>query len=310
MLHLPSSSGTIQCMNVGEFEIVEPTPEMNEPLAIAILRPWIDVGRVGTLTLRKLEEHLIANELGRLERPGKFFNFTVDRPKMQIVDGERVIIKPNTVINHAKDESSGRDYLFLHIREPHANGEDYVDAIVALLKHFGVTEYCRIGSMYDQVPHSRPLIVTGSVPDSLIEKARGLVTKRKRPYQGPTSIMTLVGESLEGTEIQSTSLMVHIPHYTQLSADHLGTSRLLEVLGAIYGFPSSLSDPSKGERQYSEINEAVANSPEARSYVKKLEADYEEAQETEEEKETKMPEELTELLRELTSRFENGQKES
>ncbi len=297
-------------MNVGEFKIVEPAPEMSEPCAIAMLRPWIDVGRVGTLTLRTLEEHLGAKELGRLERPGKFLNFTVDRPKMQIVDGKRVIVTPNTIVNHAKDESSGRDYIFLHIREPHANGEDYIDAIVALLEHFGVREYCRIGSMYDQVPHSRPLMVTGSVPDSLADKAGDLVTQRRRAYQGPTSIVTLVSESLGGTEIESTSLMVHIPHYTQLKSDHLGASRMLEVLSALYGFPESLADPSKGEQQYAEINTAVANSPEARRYVSKLEADYEEAQEPEKKEDIAMPEEIAKFLQELTSRLEDGQSEN
>ena len=59
-------------MKVGEFELVDPVPEMNNTVAISMLRPWIDVGRVGTLSLRKLEQYLGAKELGRLATPGKF----------------------------------------------------------------------------------------------------------------------------------------------------------------------------------------------------------------------------------------------
>ena len=59
-------------MKVGEFELVDPVPEVNNTVAISMLRPWIDVGRVGTLSLRKLEQYLGAKELGRLATPGKF----------------------------------------------------------------------------------------------------------------------------------------------------------------------------------------------------------------------------------------------
>ena len=127
-------------MRVGEFELAAPMPEMHNTVAIGMLRPWVDVGRVGTLSLRKLEQYLGAKELGRLAKPGKFFDFTRYRPRMRIVNGKRVFTKPNTIVHHAKDEYSGRDYIFIHIREPHNFGEEYTDSIVELFKHCKVTE--------------------------------------------------------------------------------------------------------------------------------------------------------------------------
>ena len=41
-------------MRIGEFEIDEPIPDLKDPHAIAVLRPWIDVGSVGTLALSRL----------------------------------------------------------------------------------------------------------------------------------------------------------------------------------------------------------------------------------------------------------------
>ena len=52
-------------MKIGEFEVKDDAPEMRNTVAIAMLRPWIDVGRVGTLTLTKLERHMQAKEIGR-----------------------------------------------------------------------------------------------------------------------------------------------------------------------------------------------------------------------------------------------------
>ena len=57
-------------MRIGEFEIPEPVPELKNTCAIAMLRPWVDVGRVGTLVLNSLERHMNAKELGRLAKPG------------------------------------------------------------------------------------------------------------------------------------------------------------------------------------------------------------------------------------------------
>ena len=183
-------------MRIGEFEIPEPVPEMKNTRVIAMLRPWVDVGRVGTLVLNRLERHLGAQELGRLAKPGLYFDFTRYRPRMRTVDGQRVFTRPNTIVHHAHDDDQDQDYLFLHIREPHAMGEDYTDAIVELLKHFDVKEYCRVGGMYDSVPHTRPVLVTGSLTSDYEEKAKGLVSIRRSTYQGPTSIVNLVHENL------------------------------------------------------------------------------------------------------------------
>ena len=74
-------------MRLGEFDVVEPLPEDDDIIAISILRPWINVGRVGTLVLTSLERHLGASELGRLARPGSYFDFTRYRPRTRVVEG-------------------------------------------------------------------------------------------------------------------------------------------------------------------------------------------------------------------------------
>ena len=63
-------------MRIGAFEIDEPLPELREPHALVTLRPWVDVGRVGRQTLIRLERHLDAQEIGKLARPGNFYDFT------------------------------------------------------------------------------------------------------------------------------------------------------------------------------------------------------------------------------------------
>ncbi len=294
-------------MLIGEFEVVEPVPELKNTCAISMLRPWIDVGRVGTLGLNRLEQHLGAKELGRLAKPGTFFDFTRYRPRMRMVAGQRVFTTPNTIVHHAHDDDTDRDYLFVHVREPHAMGEDYADAIVTLLKHFDVTEHCRIGGMYDSVPHTRPLLVTGTLEDEQAEKAKGLVSPRRSTYQGPTSIVNLVTEALTQLETPSSSLMVHLPQYVQLDEDHLGASRLMEVLCAVYGFPASLADNKRGQQQYLDISRAVETNSEVRSLITQLETYYDRVLAGQgSEEETTFAPDVENFLREMTERFDDG----
>ena len=148
-------------MKIGAFQIHEPVPELKDPHVFAMVRPWVDVGSVGTLTLNRLERYLGSKELGKLERPGEFFDFTRYRPTMRLVQGEREVKIPNSIIRYAQTEE-GPDYLFFHLLEPHSNGEDYTDSLLEIVKYFQIKRYCRIGAMYDAVPHTRPLLVTGT----------------------------------------------------------------------------------------------------------------------------------------------------
>jgi hypothetical protein len=291
-------------MKVGAFEIGDPAPELHDTLAIALLTPWVDVGDVGTLVLSKLERHFGAQELGRLSRPGAFFDFTRDRPRVSLVEGRRLTTVPNMIVNYAREEGA-RDYLFLHIREPHANGEDYVDAIVALLRHFNVTEYCRIGGFYDSVPHTRPLMITATLTDSQAERAEGLVSTRGSRYQGPTSIVNLVNDTLTDQDVSTTGLMVHLPHYAPLEEDHLGASRLMEVLCSMYGFPGSLADQGKAQQQYEAIGRLVERDPQAASHVRRLEAEYDKPEPGPQTDITMAPD-VENFLREMSKRLEDG----
>lgn len=261
-------------MRVGAFEIVEPVPELREPHAFAMIRPWVDVGSVGTLTLNRLERFMGSKELGRLHRPGTFFDFTRYRPNMRFVDGARQVKIPNSTIRYATTEN-GPDYLFLHLLEPHSNGEDYTDSILDVVRYFGVKRYCRVGAMYDAVPHTRPLLVTGSLGS--VEQKRPVPNFKlqQSTYQGPTTIMNLLSEGIERDEIETINFMVHLPQYVQLEEDYAGTSRMIEVLSSVYeNIPPDLAPVRRGQRQYRELNATVDRNSELKTLIQQMEQYY------------------------------------
>ena len=302
-LHL---SVTMGLMRIAAFEVDEPVPETRDTVAISMLRPWVDVGSVGSLVLGMLGKQLGAKEIGRLARPGEFFDFTRYRPQMRTVDGRRTITKPNSPVHYGRDDETGRDYVLLSLWEPHAMGEEYIESIVALLKHLNVTEYCRIGGMYDSVPHTRPLPVTATLTAEQAQRAEGLVSLRGSGYQGPTSIVSLVPEGLGDSDVRTTSLMVHMPHYVQLEEDQTGAFRLMEVLCAMYGFPSSLAVPGPGRLQYDDITVAAESNPGVKGLIEQLEADFDRGDEAAPETEelANLHPEVEEFLRRMGRRLE------
>ena len=262
-------------MKIGAFDIAEPVPELREPHALVMIRPWVDVGSVGSLTLRQLERHFGAQPLGKLARPGTFFDFTRYRPTVRIVNGQREMTYPNSFVNYAQPET-GPGLLFLHLLEPHAMAEDYVDSIVELLKWFGVGVYCRLGAMYDSVPHTRPIIVTGNpgTAEPRPGASSPLIQQRQSQYEGPTTILNTLSDAATQLGMGLMTFMVHLPHYAQLDEDYAGTARMLQVLSAYYDVPASLAPIDRGKRQYAEIGAAVERQPEAKALVAQLEAHY------------------------------------
>ncbi len=287
---------------------------MRRPHVISSLRPWVDAGSVGSLALARLERHLGAQDLGSLATPGTYFDFTRYRPIMYYVEGQRRMTIPNTLVHYAVGAGEF-DFIFLHLLEPHAFAEEYVDSVVALLQHLQVQRYCRIGGMYDAVPHTRPILVTGSLDGKELTDVGGVTPSRRTAYQGPTSIMNLVGERLTALSIENMTLMARLPQYVQLEEDYSGAARLLNVLCSLYDFPAELAVSRRGVRQYERVSAQMERNAGVRTLVERLEADYDARMESPPEEPSEEPPlplspPVEQFLRDLGDRMNDPQEPS
>ena len=292
-------------MRVGVFELKEPLPDLHEPHALVMLRPWIDVGNAGSLSFALLEEYLHAHRLGGLAKPGTFFDFTRYRPMIELIEGRRKIIVPNTIIKYAKSPG-GNDFLLFHLLEPHMLGELYADSVLKVLQKFGVKRYCLVGSMYDAVPHTKPLMVTGNASGVLEEESYKLGV-RSSDYEGPTTIVILVSEEALKCNIEVMSLIVHLPQYTRLEEDYAGILRLLEVICSLYQLPMNLEEVrSKAEEQYRQLSSAMERDTVLKRIVEQLEAHYEARLSKERKEAPKLAPEIEKFLHDLSHRFDSN----
>jgi len=283
-------------MRMGAFELKEPIPDLSEPCAFAILQPWIDVNNVGSLTLNGLEAQFGAKELGRLAKPGHYFDFTRYRPTLYLEEGIRRVSIPNTTLRYAKREG-GSDLLFLRLLEPHAHAEDYVHSVLRVLKSFRVKKYCLLGSMSDAVPHTRRLIVNGGAIgiETVLDLKRS--EAQVSHYQGPTSITTLITQKAPESGTETIWFIVSLPQYVNLEEDYIGKLRLMEILNLLYDIPIDKKDFEKAAEQRDLINQKVEKAPELKNIISQLETLYELRIKTENgDKRPKLSPEIEEIL--------------
>lgn len=292
-------------MRLLAFELNEPVPELNGPHALAIIRPWTDVSAVGTLVFSCLEAYLGNKALGKLARPGDFFDFTRYRPTLNRKENRSEINVPNTLITCGKQPGS-HDFVFLRLFEPHMQAEAYIDSVIGLFKNFGVKRYCLIGSMYDMVPYTRPLLVTGNASNPALQNALALVNVTHSDYQGPTTILSLIGNRALQLGIETCSMIVHLTNYLTMEEDYRGEKRLMEIISFLYGFSIPRQDIEKANEQEEQVRliaeQIIEQEPRLGNILKQLEANYDSIIKADK-KETRLSPEVEKFLQDLDRRF-------
>jgi hypothetical protein len=295
-------------MQVGPFDIEIPDPPLRDPHAVVVLRPWINVGNVGSVVLGRLKATFDGAEIGRLRRPGYFYDFTRYRPEMKLVEGERHVTVPNTVVLAARRQSPP-DLVLIHLMEPHANAEEYNEAILEILDALGVKAYVSIGSMYDSVPHSRPLQVSGSMKGWDQPPDLGDFTVSQSKYEGPTSITGQISQMANEKGIATINLMVRLPLYLQLDNDFSGSARAMEILSPLYGLGDVSGERELGRRQYEQVTPSVLKDEELAQMVRRLEREYDRkiaATDQETDETVELSPEIERFLDQLRRRVDEG----
>ena len=292
-------------MRLGAFEVDEPIPELEKPHALAVIQPWVDVGNVGSLTLSSLESYLDSNKLAMLHRPGNFFDFTRYRPTIYLKEDRREVQVPNVVVNYGRGDR-GHDFLLLHLLEPHMLADVYINAILQLFHTFDVKRYCLLGAMYDMVPHTRPLLVSGTASNLNLQNELVAARVMRSEYQGPTSILYGISQRALEMGIETFSLIVHLPRYLTMTEDYRGEARLMEALVALYDFPLSLVNADRAKEQEDQVSriaeQIMQQEPGYRPILSQLEANYD-ARFIEEGEEVHLSPEIERFLQDLGRRF-------
>lgn len=243
--------------------------ELRAPVLIAAFRGWNDAGDAASFAATHLGRRWDATKLAAID-PEEFYDFQVERPRVTLIDGmTRHITWPANEFFGARAETAGRDVLLLVGSEPNTKWRTFSNVIVDVAKESGVEFVITLGALLADVPHSRPVHITGTAVDQTLIERLGLQRSR---YEGPTGIVGVLHDAFAKAGIQSASLWAAVPHYIAVTPNPKAALALVEKATELIGTSVDVEDLQAATTAYEDrVTEMVASDEDVQAYVRLLE---------------------------------------
>ena len=167
----------------------EKRPELRRPVLVCAFKGWNDAAESATGALEFLAREWDAARLASID-PDEFFDFQVTRPTVRLTEGQtREIVWPEVVLWEASPEGGVRDLALLSGAEPNLRWRNFCGTIISAARDIGAEMVVSLGALLADVPHTRPVQITGIAGDpALVERLRlladplrGADRDRRRP---------------------------------------------------------------------------------------------------------------------------------
>jgi len=236
---------------------------------VAAFRGWNDGAQGASLAAGYLAQAWGARRFADLD-PEEFYDFQATRPHVALEEGyTRRIDWPENVFYHAELPGLDRDVVLLLGIEPNLRWRTFSDEVVSLARELQIELVVTLGALLADVPHTRPVPVTGSATDPELVEELGLSASR---YEGPTGIVGVVHDSCRQASLPSASLWAAVPHYASLAASPKAALALCGRLAALLSTTIDLTELERAAEAYEQqVSEAVAQDEETEAYVQELE---------------------------------------
>ncbi|MCX7616683.1 PAC2 family protein [Tepidiforma sp.] len=250
-------------------------PELRAPVFICAFAGWNDAASAATNAARFIVRRFGARKFGAFD-PEPFFDFREVRPHVQVtVRGEREITWPPNDVHFARNPTGPHDVVVFTGTEPNLKWRTFASELVELAQAARADLVVTLGALLADVPHTRPVRVTGSSLDPAAAERLGLQPSR---YEGPTGIVGVLHTALRDAGLPGATLWANVPHYLTSSQNPGATAALLRRVSALLEVEFDLSEmDAAAQRFVAEVEGALRANPEAQEYVRRLEATYEEA---------------------------------
>jgi hypothetical protein len=246
---------------------------LRSPVMLIGLTGLFDIGGAATTAVDRFAPADTAVTVGEVD-PDPFYDFTVERPHVELDDGDvRVIRWPENRFDVVTGRGD-RDLVVLVGVEPHLAWRTYADCIVRVATELGCEAVVTVGSAAEGVPHTRTPLVTGSTTDVRLARSLGI---GQPSYQGVTGVIGVVQTALADAGIPSVSLRVGIPHYLMNAEHPQAVASLQTHLSHVLGVPvpddegELVDDIDRWRLLHDEV---VENDTQLQMYVRMLEADH------------------------------------
>jgi proteasome assembly chaperone (PAC2) family protein len=245
---------------------------LRRPLMILAFSGWNDAAESATTAARFLASSFQAEKFAEID-PEEFYHFGLTRPQVRHKPDhptEREIIWPATEFSISQSAELARDIIVGVASEPHLKWKTYCASILELARRCEVGLVLTLGALLAEVPHTRPVRLSGSASDP--ELAARLGTRPTR-YEGPTGIVGVLNALCRDDGFATASLWANVPHYISGIENPRAALALVRRVLVLLDATADVGDLQEASAQFDRnLSEIVAQNAKIAAYIKKLEA--------------------------------------
>ena len=248
-------------------------PRLRQPVLVAAFEGWNDAGDASSNAVRWLCERWGAEPFAHID-PEDFFDFSVTRPRVQLVDGlQREVVWPGLEFSSATIPGTERDIVFLLGTEPQLKWRTFCSQVADVSAACGVQLALTLGALLADVSHAAPVSVMGTAYDPAVVADLGL---SHSTYEGPTGIVGVLHDALARAGLPSASFWAAVPSYVPGAPSPKAQLALIERLAAVLTTNVVTLDLEIAAASYErQITELVEADDDTAAYVRSLEDDDE-----------------------------------
>ena len=249
-------------------------PQLRRPVLLAAFEGWNDAADAASTAARYLRDRWSARPFATID-PEEFYDFTVTRPHVRLVQGiTRRIEWPETELSAAALPGTSRDVVVLLGHEPQLKWRTFSEQVVRLATELGVELVVIMGALLADVAHTRPVRVTGTAADAELVRRLGL---GRSTYEGPTGIVGVLHDAFRRAHLPSASLWAAVPHYVGSTPSPKAALALVERAADLLSTAVDTEDLRIAAADYErQVSEVVASDDDIAAYVRRLESSADE----------------------------------
>src|SRR3954468_1727958 len=244
-------------------------PDLRSPILVAAFKGWNDAGESASAAVQFLCESFDAEPLADIN-PEEYYDFTAVRPTVRLVEGRsRAIDWPDNSFHAARVRAADRDLITLRGVEPSLRWKAFCADVFEVADAMGAGMIVTLGALLADVPHSRPVGITG------LASTEGLVERlgfERTNYEGPTGIVGVLHATCATAGMGSVSLWAPVPHYVAATPNPKAALALVRGFEGIAGIAVDASRLEGASDDYDrQVTAAVASDPDVKAFVERLE---------------------------------------
>jgi predicted ATP-grasp superfamily ATP-dependent carboligase len=242
---------------------------LRAPAMVCAFQGWNDAGDAASSAVSFLASALNARRFARIDSE-EFYDFQANRPCVRFADGgKREIVWPSVEVFEAPAPRAPRDLVLVQGVEPSMRWRSFSANLIDLAEALGVQVVVSLGALLGDVPHTRPVAITGHASDPALVERLGM---QASTYEGPTGIVGILHSACSEAGMPSASLWAGVPHYVAAAANPKAALALVRRVEGLIGVSVDVSELESAAADYErQVDRAVQSDPDILAFVEGLE---------------------------------------